>query len=89
MILFKLRVGRRKMDIPLLLWIFITTVTNGYIPYQMWWFFPDAIEIIKSINDPEQIYHPESDFLDLAFKIMIITSLIVSLVSFFMFLIFC
>lgn len=80
-ILRKLRVRRRILEILPCFLLIISPVIVGYIAFRTWWFLADAIEIINSIDDPEQIYHPESDFLDLGFKITIIVTLIIYLIS--------
>lgn len=74
--------------VPTLILVF-TPIMFFAIAFNMWWFLSDAIDINQDITY-EQIWEkPESEFLDMAFKIGIIMTLLIYLVTNILLALFC
>ena len=72
---------RRTLEILPCVLLISSPLIFGWITYTMWWKLADAIEINEAMSADEIWKKPESDFIDLAYKITIILTLIVYLTS--------
>ena len=80
-VLRKCGARRRTIEIVPCLLLILSPLIFGYITYTMWFYLADAIEINEDMSANEIWQKPESDFIDLMYKITIILTLIVYLAS--------
>ena len=88
-IMRKFRARRKILEIIPCLLLILSPLIFGWITYTMWWFLADSIEINEDMSPDEIWKKPESEFIDIGYKIFIIVTLIVYLASNVFFALFC
>ena len=84
-----LRARRLYLEIVPCIMLISTPFLFFYIAYTMWWFLAEAIELNQDISADEIYVKPESEFLDLGYKMGIVMTLIVYLVANILLALFC
>ena len=84
-----LRARRLYLEIVPCIMLISTPFLFFYIAYTMWWYLAEAIELNQDISADEIYVKPESEFLDLGYKMGIVMTLIVYLVANILLALFC